>query len=239
MEIVDLTLELYDGLQTYAAHPPISIAAQSTFENSKDRYSYPAEGFESRMLSLSDHSGTHVDAPIHFIKGGETAADMEVERLIGPAYLLDLSESKEPQEPVTRELLDEAERHQDLTSGKGDIVLVRTRKGTWGDNSFFEEKAFAKSGGEWLSQRELAGVGIDFPNLDINENMKREAHMEVLGKNIYVIENLVNLDQLPKDRAFIFLGLPLKLRGGTASPIRAVALLNAEIGQGGSLSQTR
>lgn len=228
MNLVDLTLELYDGLQTYASHPPVSIEEHSTFENSKSHYDHPAEGFESRLLSFSDHSGTHVDAPVHFIKGGESAADMDVGRLIGPAYLIDVSQTKRPQEPVTRELLDEGERRQGISVGSGDIVLVRTREGTWGDASFFEEKAFAKSGGEWLTHRGVAGVGLDLPNLDINDNMKREAHMEVLGANIYVVENLVNLDQLPKDRAFTFLGIPLKLKNGTASPIRAVALLDAE-----------
>ena len=228
MNIIDLTLEVYDGLQTYASHPPISIAEQSTFESSKDRYVPPSEGFESRMLTFSDHSGTHVDAPIHFIRNGETASDMAIERLIGSGWLLDVSDTKRPDEPVTREMLEKAEHDQGITVN-GSIVLVRTRKGEWGDASFFEEKAFAKSGGEWLVEKNVAVVGLDLPNLDINDNMTREVHMDVLGSNIYVVENLVNLGQLPADRPFTFVGLPLKLKNATDSPIRAVALVDTEI----------
>lgn len=229
MNIVDLTLKLQHGLRTYTSHPPVSIAEESTFENSRDRYIPPAEGFESRMLTFSDHSGTHVDAPLHFIQNGETASDMAIERLIGPAWLLDISDTKRPDEPVSREMLDKAERDQQITVDIGDIVLLRTRKGEWGDASFFEEKAFAKSGGEWLVEKNISVIGLDLPNLDIKDNMKREVHMDVLGANIYVIENLVNLDRLPKDRPVTFIGLPLKLDNATASPIRAVALVNAEI----------
>ena len=229
MKVIDLTLEVYDGLRTYASHPPISVAQQSTFESSKDRYIPPCEGFESRLLAFSDHSGTHVDAPIHFIRNGETASEMAIERLVGSAWLLDVSDTKRPDEPVTREMLEKAERDQGIAIDAGDIVLVRTRKGEWGDASFFEEKAFAKSGGEWLLEKRVGVVGLDLPNLDINDNMKREVHMDVLGANVYVVENLVNLGQLPKDRQVTFVGLPLKLKNATASPIRAVALVDAEI----------
>ena len=229
MDVVDLTLKLHHGLRTYTSHPSVSIVEESTFENSRDSYIPPAEGFESRMLTFSDHSGTHVDAPIHFVKNGETASDMAVDRLIGHAWLLDISDAKRPDEPVTRDMLAEAERNQQIAISVGDIVLVRTRKGEWGDDSFFEEKAFAKSGSEWIVEKNVGVVGLDLPNLDIKDNMKREAHMDVLGANIYVIENLVNLDRLPKDRPVMFVGLPLKLENATASPIRAVALLNTEI----------
>lgn len=229
MNVIDLTLKLHHGLRTYTSHPPVSIANESTFENSKDRYIPPAEGFESRMLTFSDHSGTHVDAPIHFIRDGETASDMAIERLIGSAWLLDISGTKRPDEPVTRDMLAKAERDQEIAVDVGDIVLVRTRKGEWGDASFFKEKAFAKSGGEWLIEKNVGVVGLDLPNLDIKDNMKREVHMDVLGANIYVIENLINLDQLPRDRSVTFIGFPLKLENATASPIRAVALVDAEI----------
>src|SRR5699024_11990154 len=60
------------------------------------------------------------------------------------------------------------------------------------------EKSFAKSAGEWLTERQVKMVGLDLPNIDVNDNMKREVHLEVLGNNIYIIENLVNLEQLPK-----------------------------------------
>ena len=228
MKVVDLTLEIYDGLQTYDSHPAIEIKEQSTFENSKHRYLAPCEGFESRMLSFSDHSGTHIDAPLHFIRGGEAANEMDVNKVFGPALLLDVSDFKQPNEPVTKEMLQEAGKRQGMVVRENDIVLVRTRKGQWGDEGFFDEKAFEKSAGEWLLEKKVNVVGLDLPNIDVNDNMKREVHMDVLGNDIYIVENLVHLDRLPKDARFLFFAFPLKLRNATASPVRAIALLDAQ-----------
>ncbi|WP_197046617.1 cyclase family protein [Oceanobacillus salinisoli] len=226
MKIIDLTLEMYDGLQSFKSHPVIEIKKQSTFENSKDRYEWPCKGFESRLITFSDHSGTHIDAPLHFIEGGESTSEMDLEKTFGEALLLDVSDFKDPNEPVTSEMLDRAEEEQGIRVEKGDIVLIRARKGQWGDTSFFQEKAFAKSAGEWLTSKKIKSVGIDLANIDVNENMKREVHLEVLGKNIYIVENLVNLNQLPNNKRFQFVALPLKLKDGTASPVRAVAYVN-------------
>ena len=104
MPIIDLSLEIYDGLQTFKSHPAISIKEESTFENSRHRYIEPCHGFESRMLKFSDHSGTHIDAPLHFIKGGESTSEMSLEKTMGKAYMLDVSDFKKPDEPVTAEM---------------------------------------------------------------------------------------------------------------------------------------
>lgn len=226
MALIDLTLEMYDGLQSFANHPPIQIKEQSTFENSKHRYISPCQGFESRLLTFSDHSGTHIDAPIHFIEGGETTSDMQLEKTMGAALLLDVSDFKAPDEAVTSEMLDRAEQEQGVQVEKDDIVLIRTRKGTWGDEGFFEEKAFALSAGEWLTKKRVKMVGLDLANIDVNDNMKREVHLELLGKNIYIVENLVHLEKLPKQERFQFQAVPLKMKNATASPVRAFAFVN-------------
>ncbi|WP_085522738.1 cyclase family protein [Tuberibacillus sp. Marseille-P3662] len=225
MNVIDLTLELYDGLQSFASHPPVQIKEHSTFENSKDRYILPCKGFESRMLAFSDHSGTHIDAPVHFIEGGESASEMALEKTMGAGLLLDVSDFKGPDEAVTSEMLDQAEARQGVHVQEGDILLIRTRKGTWGDEGFFSEKAFARSAGAWITGKKVKTVGLDLPNIDVNDNMKREVHLEVLGKNIYIVENLVNLEKLPKQERFQFNATPLKMKNATASPVRAIAFV--------------
>lgn len=228
MKYIDLTLELYDGLRTYSSHPPVEIKEQSTFENSRSRYVEPCIGFESRMLSFSDHSGTHVDAPLHFIKDGESTEKMDISKLLGTALLLDVTPFKKPSEPVTREMLEEAEIRQGIYVEKGDIVLIRTWEGNWGDDGFFDAQALSPCAGKWLADKEIHVVGIDLPNIDIHHNMKREVHLEILGKKIYIVENLINLDKLPAYSRFIFMGIPLRLKNATASPIRALAILDAQ-----------
>jgi arylformamidase len=229
MKIIDLTLELHDGLITYAGHPPIQIKEQSTFESSKKRYIHPCEGFESRLISFSDHSGTHVDAPLHFIKGGDSAENIPVEKMFGEALILDVSNLKRPDEPVTKELLEEAEQKQGVYVEKDDIVLIRIWSKKWGDEGFFEALALDESAGKWLADKKVRVVGLDLPNVDVNHNMHRGVHLDLLGNHIYIVENLINLDQLPNHSRFMFFALPLKLKNATASPVRAVAVLDAQL----------
>jgi kynurenine formamidase len=177
------------------------------------------------MLKFSDHSGTHIDAPLHFIRGGQSTDEMELGRMIGDGLLLDVSDFKKPDEAVTREMLERAEQQQKVFVKENDIVLVRTRKGQWGEEGFFQEHSFDRSAGDWLVEKRVNMIGLDLPNIDVNDNMKREVHMKVLGSGIYIVENLINLESLPKDQYFQFIALPLKLENATASPIRAIAML--------------
>ncbi len=225
MKLIDLSLEIYDGLRSYTSHPPISIAEESTFENSGHRYVAPCEGFESRMLKMSDHSGTHIDAPLHFMSNGESTSEMDLSQAYGKALLLDVSDYKDPFQAVTREMLEEAEKRQGITVQPNDIVLTRTRKLAWGEGSFYEEHAFAPCAGDWLLEKQVKCVGLDLANIDIHDNMMREVHLKLLSVPVYIVENLVNLHQLPLNEHFTFMALPLKLKNATASPVRAVAFI--------------
>lgn len=225
MKLIDLSVTMYDGLRTYKSHPSIKIKEESTFENSKNRYIAPCEGFESRMLKFSDHSGTHIDAPLHFIRNSESVSEMNIENTYGEAVVLDVSNYKKPFEPVTAEMLIKAEKEQGININPNDCVLVRTRRDRWGEGSFFEELAFEKSAGEWLISKKVKLIGLDLPNIDLHDNMRREVHMDVLSRNIYIVENLANLESLPLKTHFKFFALPLKLKNATASPVRAIALI--------------
>ena len=209
MKLIDLSLEIYDGLRSYTSHPPIAIAEESTFENSGHRYVAPCEGFESRMLKMSDHSGTHIDAPLHFMRDGESTAEMDLSKAYGEAILLDVSDFKDPFQAVTREMFEEAEKRQGITVQPNDIVLTRTRKLSWGEGSFYEEHAFAPCAGDWLVEKQVKCIGLDLANIDIHDNMMREVHLKLLSVPIYIVENLVNLHQLPLNERFTFMALPL------------------------------
>lgn len=225
MKIIDLSLEIYDGLKSYLSHPPIVIRPESTFENSRDRYIPPCEGFESRFLEMSDHSGTHIDAPLHFIRDSESTSEMNLENCIGEAICIDVTPYKQSTDEVTPDMLDKALEVQGLTVREGDIVLVRTRNGEWGEEGFFEEGAFHPNVGDWLLEKKVKCVGLDLANIDTHDNMARSVHMKILAAPIYIVENLVNLESLPKDKRFQFFALPLKLKNATASPVRAIAIV--------------
>ncbi|MHB1654211.1 MAG: cyclase family protein [Desulfitobacteriaceae bacterium] len=228
MQIVDLTLELSDGLKTYASHPALEIKDASTFASSRGRYIPPCNGFASKWLGLSDHSGTHIDAPSHFVENGDSIDQIPVEKLMGTAIMLDCSHKK-PDELVTAYMLEEAEKRQGLYVESEDIVLVRTYEGLWGDDGFFKAKSFSEDAARWFAEKEVAIVGLDLANADESSNMARPVHLTLLSQSILIIENLCNLDQLPIHSRFTFICTPLRLKGATASPIRALALLDTQL----------
>jgi arylformamidase len=109
VQIIDLTLELADGTQTHPAHARCVVMEFSSHASSAPRFRPPCVGFASRILMFSDHIGTHVDSPFHFIPTGGTIDSVPLERLVGPAICLDVS-GKSPDQPITPALLEEAER---------------------------------------------------------------------------------------------------------------------------------
>jgi arylformamidase len=223
MKVIDLTVEVYDGFQSHPSHARTVVMNYVTHAFSAPRYQPPCKGFASKLLVLSDHAGTHVDAPFHFYAEGETVEATRPERLLGPAVVVDAADSV-GEEGVTDVLLETLVARQKIDVRQGDIVLVRTWKGPWGGQGFHEAKGLALSGARWLVEKGAKVLGTDISILERdNADMGRPVHLFVLGKGIPIIENLTNLDQIPAGR-FFFIGLPLKIKGATGSPIRAVAL---------------
>lgn len=120
-------------------------------------------------------------------------------------------------------MLSKAEQRQGITVQKDDIVLVRTRTAKWGEGDFSQSLLFATSAGDWVLEKQVKCIGLDLANIDVHDNMQREVHLKLLSVPIYIVENLVNLEQLPLNERFTFMALPLKLKNSTASPVRAVA----------------
>ncbi|HSC69875.1 MAG TPA: cyclase family protein, partial [Candidatus Methylomirabilis sp.] len=91
MKIIDLTMELADGVQTHPAHPRCVVIEFASHPATAPRFRPPCQGFASRILMFSDHIGTHVDSPFHFIPAGGTIESVPLDRLVGPAIRLDVS----------------------------------------------------------------------------------------------------------------------------------------------------
>lgn len=223
MNVIDLSVELHDGLQSHPSHARTVVMNYVTHAFSAPRYQAPCKGFASKLLVLSDHAGTHVDAPFHFFEDGDTIEATPPATLVGPAVVIDAADVV-GEDGVTDALLERLARDQGVEVRSGDIVLLRTWKGPWGAPGFHEAKGLALSGARWLADRGAKVLGTDISILERdNHDMGRPVHLFVLGRRIPIIENLVNLDRIGAHR-FFFVGLPLKIRGATGSPIRAVAL---------------
>ncbi len=222
MKIIDLTLPLTEGLLTNPTHPKTIVTDHVTHWFTAPRYQLPCKGYASKLVLISDHIGTHLDAPLHFIEDGATIDQVPLEDTLGEAVLIDVSD-KPADQPVEVAMLEKSLAKTNSEIKAGDIVLLRVWPGEWNDPGFFQAAGISLPASRWLADKKIKCVGLNLANADTGSDMQRPCHMELLGRGVGIIENLVNLDKLTKTR-FFFIGLPLNIAGLTASPIRAVAL---------------
>ncbi len=222
MKCIDLTVCLYEGLLTNPTHPKTTITDHVTHWFTAPRYELPCKGYASKLLLISDHIGTHLDAPLHFIEEGKSIDKVPLENTFGEAILIDVSE-KPVDQPVDVSLMEKRLKATNTEIKAGDIVLIRSWPGEWNGPGYFQAAGISLDAAKWLAEKKIKCVGVDLANADTGSEMQRPCHMELLGKEIGIIENLINLDKLTKTR-FFFMGLPLNIAGLTASPIRAVAI---------------
>jgi kynurenine formamidase len=228
--IVDLTLTLTHGLRTWDTKPPFTLVPYARAATSR-------LGFNTNLVVMEDHTGTHVDASLHFYDGetrtprGGSIAELSLEKLYGDAVCIDVSE-KSPDDPVDATRLRRAVAVGDLEIRRDDIVLIRFWPRAWGGEKFFAARGLSLDACQWLLDRGAKCVGVDHPNLEgrvepTDGAFEYPGHLLLLhpDREIPIIENLVNLDRVAGQR-FRFFALPLKMDGATGSPVRAIALID-------------
>ncbi len=224
MRILDLTLRLEAGMSTFPNYPEMVILPLVTMAFSAPRYAPPCKGYASFQLLFNDHMGTHIDAPVHMCENKETIDRLPLSHFIGEAVFLDLSDIP-PDKEITEKEIKIKMNDCSLSICENDIVIVRRWKGCWGSEGFFDCKAFDESAAAFLVERKIKLFGTDVPSVDVEPApYRRRAHLKFLSNSLPIIENLVNLDKIDKNR-FKFVALPLHIKGISASPTRAVAIL--------------
>ena len=205
--VYDISRPLYDGSLSYPGDPEIQIRAHTSIERGD-----PAN---VSSLALGSHSGTHVDAPSHFLPGGETVDRISPERLWGPALVLDL------QGPVAAIGAAELARH-DL--GGHRRVLLRTRNSTIPVQSEFTPDycALALDGARHLLDRGVELIGIDYLSVEAFGSHDFVVHHLLLEAGVVIVEGL-ELSAVSAG-VYQFICLPLRLQGLDGAPARAVLI---------------
>ncbi len=210
---------------------------ETAFQGRTERgYWYEAHRFRS-----AEHGGTHVDAPIHFAEGARTVDALPLEQLVGEAVLVDV-------EAVCRANRNHRVDVEDLRAWEqqhgripdGAIVLLRTGFGRyWPDRAAYLGTAERGPGAVaklqfpglhpdaagWLvRERRIRAVGLDTASIDFGPSREFRSHRVLFAANVPAFENLANLEQLPP-RGFRVVALPMKIRGGSGGPLRAIAIV--------------
>lgn len=231
--VVDLTRPIYEGMPEWHGHQRTFIFANQDYEGFRKRWKTHV-GFYARNLIISEHAGTHTDAVVEYLEGGPALDESPLEYYWGSAVCLDLSdvEFSNPDPDgrgfATEERIKAAEAKLAVAGEEirpGDIVLLWY---DWGDRIFPQPRFMEEwpglsfDGGAYLADKGVVNIGTDCAGVDNSTDDNCSGHMVCRHYGIVNTEALTNLDQLVNQR-FWFFGLPLNIRGGTGSPIRAIA----------------
>ena len=228
-KVIDLTQDIFQGMPVYPGHLKTVTWEHHTHEETgrqlKGGFSYFTRG-----LLLSDHGPTHVDAINHIDPSPDAPGidEMPLETFFGPALCLDVSDFPE-RSTMDKDVIQHAEKKANLEIQTGDIVLFYTGHydRNYGKPEWLDAySGFTQEGAEYLCvEKKVKNWGVDAPSTDTPGNLYYPVHMVTRATHIPHMENLCNLDQVAGKR-FMFYGFPLKIRKGSGSPIRAVAILD-------------
>jgi kynurenine formamidase len=213
---------------------------ETVFEGYTDKgYFYDANNY-----SAAEHGGTHIDAPIHFAEGKQTVDEIPLEKLIGPAVVIDVTQNalSDPDYQIgVKDFTDWESKNGPIPDRS--IVLLNTgyakywpdrvkymgtdkRDGEAVKNLHFP--GLDPKAAKWLVEnRNMNAIGLDTPSIDYGQSRLFESHRILFKENIPAFENVANLDKLPPKGAII-IALPMKIKGGSGGPLRIIAMLPGE-----------
>ena len=214
MKIIDLTLTISSKIPTFPGSP------QPTFipwENVKE------DGYNLELLFLSSHTGTHMDAPYHFLEKGAKIHEISLEKLVSEAALI--QSRKKGGESVTKADIQKFEKkHGKIENFSSVIFYTGWQKNLQKKYYFTKNPGLSVSAAKYLASKKISLVGIDSPSIDLGKDNKFSVHQIFAKKGILIVENLANLDKI-KSSEFHLVVLPLKLKNATGSPVRAIAFV--------------
>ena len=194
--------------------------------------------YSSYDFSTSEHSGTHLDAPIHFSAGKATVDRLSIGSMAGPAVVIDVTDKVSSETDYLVSPADiEAAEAADGPIEAGSIVLIRTDWSTrWPDTKAYlgddrpgktddlHFPGLAPETASLLVERGVKAVGIDTASIDYGPTTDFKVHQILAGRNIPILENLTELAQLPARGAHV-IALPMKIGDGSGGPCRVAALV--------------
>jgi kynurenine formamidase len=231
MRLIDLTRELYHREPSPPGGVPPQVWVWRSHEETRPLYT-TGYSYTNRVLTFPDHVGTHVDAPRHFDPSPDAfdIAQAPLEWFYGPALCLDVSATRQPEWIDADDLSAACARHT-LPIAPGDIVLLANghHRRTYPRPEYFDaHPGLTPEAVRWLHAQGVRNFGVEAPNPGHPADRDFQVHLLCRELGMIHMEGLANLEAVV-GRRFTFSGFPLKIRDGSGSPIRAVALLDDDM----------
>lgn len=207
-KIIDLSYDITHQMKVFPGDPAVGVLRHHNYQN----------GYFVSQLIIGTHAGTHVDAPVHKIKGAMAIDEISIDKFFGRAYVMDLSGLK-PLDEITSKHL---EKHRDMIKGIRAVIL----KTNWGQHSGREDyysdfPGISEEAVEWFCSQGIDLIGLETPSVHAVKH--QEIHTLLLEKGIGIVENLAHVNEI-KSNYVQFFAVPLKLAGLDGSPVRAFAI---------------
>ena len=227
IEIIDLSQEIFSGMPVFPGLPDVSISMHVSHEEWDDITNSDVVSPAVNRLELGEHTGTHVDAINHMARQyrGQSIDTMPLAMFYTEGICIDLS-YKGLQELIEPTDLEHALAKANLAIQPGDTVLLYTDhyRRAFGTENWHHGPGVSVPAARWLGERKIAAFGVETMAPGVLKVSNKEVH-HVCGEMGFThYENMINLYQLIGRGRFRFIGLPLRIRGGTGSPVRAVAI---------------
>ena len=202
----DVSQALSPSIAVYPGDPPLKITERLLIAR--------GDPVNLSILEMSSHTGTHVDAPKHFLDDGAAVDELPLDRFLGKARVLDLT-------GVDAISAADLARHE---IGPGERVLLKTKSSAFVDGPRFRTDFthLTPDGARHLADIGIRTLGIDSPSVDAYESNHYLAHHTLLGRGVVVIEGL-SLGHVAAGK-YEMVALPLRIRGGNGSPVRVVLI---------------
>jgi arylformamidase len=210
LKLIDLTHYIESSMPVFPGTEPPVLDQANTITK---------DGFAEKKLTMYSHTGTHMDAPAHMLDGGKTLDAFDVAAFYGHATLIDVRSIKQSHIGV-----DIISRYEEQLK-RSEILILRTGWAErWGQEYYFKDfPALSEEAARLAINRGIKGIGIDAISID-RMGVEFPVHHLLFNAGLFVVENLMNLDQVGQE--FTFICLPLKIRNADGAPVRAVGLID-------------
>jgi kynurenine formamidase len=213
MRLIDLSQPLFDGCPNCPEHPPVK---------SEILFDHDQVGWRLELLTVVNHTASHVDAPLHKLKGAPSLDDIPLEKWVGPAHIADLRNSRADQRyrpadfaPVLPK--DLADKIVLIASGWG---YKRARTDEWLNHA----PMVGADGAKWLVDQGIRGVGIDYYSIG-----DATVHEILLSKGIWIVEELhFPAETFALPQPVQFWSLPVNFKGHTGAFCRPVIVVSPD-----------
>jgi arylformamidase len=220
--VIELSHELVPGKEEYTLEVETRFVDEMLpgYHRPKDAW------YVLSKVNMGSHVGTHIEAPLHYLKDGVDVAGIALNRVVGEAIVLDFQDKK-PGDAITQ--ADMEQRGSDIR--QGDIVFIRTglsinyRTERSRDRPYFAVEAI-----RWLVERNISCLGVDCSGIEKRDEPDQPDHQTLFSHGIPLIEHLANLDQL-SNRRFFVVAVPWRVHGLEAIPASVVAFESEAVGE--------